>query len=402
MKKYIKFLLVIIMIFILTGCTENKIKTITYIFGDNINVETKKIDKGSKLQLIDDIYEGFDILGFYLDDSYNQELNNAYIVKNDITIYVKIKLEKYNVVFYNEDEIYDQYMLEYKELVHLPTEPTKDNYHFVGWSINKNEIVLYDFNNYIESDITLYAVWKMAEYQITYEVGYKYYNTKDELYKSYFTDFYNFLIEFTDVDLAQFEIETLNDFLDFCLDWNANGQNSFYGVGDAFSKYYVTIDIGGTLDEQPETTFVGYCYHNDMYLDFIPFLMEFFAYWRTDEGYTGGKDDPNNLGNDFFASAWASLVDTCKFFYFTGDNLNDTYAWFTSERVKYALDNVPSVVNYELNEYGKYPEVILLKDITRNGYQFLGWFDSLEEDANKIRYADETITIYAKWKKEGE
>lgn len=169
------------------------------------------------------------------------------------------------------------------------------------------------------------------------------FESKKDLYNSYFSDFYKFMKKKTNVSFEQYGIKSKKDFLDFCSDWNANDNHSFYGVGDAFSKYYVEINIDSRLEDQSSEFFIGYCYENDMYLEFIPFLMNFFEYWRTDEGYTGGKDDPDNTGSDFFAHAWASLVDTCKFFHFTSDNLNDTYPWFQSERVKDALDNIPNV-----------------------------------------------------------
>ena len=123
--------------------------------------------------------------------------------------------------------------------------------------------------------------------------------------------------------------------------------------------------------------------------------MVFFAYWRTDEGYTGGQNDPNNLGNDFFASAWASFVDTCKFFYFTGDTLNNTYSWFKSERVKYALDHIPSVFEGTFRTTGDINNPIYLDNITREGYEFLGWFD---EEGNIVTVITKSMTIYAKWK----
>ena len=133
-----------------------------------------------------------------------------------------------------------------------------------------------------------------------------------------------------------------------------------------------------------------------MYEEFIPFLMTFFAYWRTDEGYTGSSSDPNNTGNDFFASAWASLVDTCKFFYFTSDNLNDTYPWFKSERVKDALDNVPGTDKTIKLLYGNIENPVVLPPVTRDGFEFLGWYD---ENGEKVEIVYNEMTVYAKWKK---
>ena len=125
--------------------------------------------------------------------------------------------------------------------------------------------------------------------------------------------------------------------------------------------------------------------------------MQFFAYWRTDEGYTGGKDDPDNLGNDFFASPWASLVDTCKFFHFTSKNLNDTYSWFNSQRVKDALDNVPGVIGDSLPTIGTIVSPVKFINPVRKGYKFLGWYD---ENDNLVTEAYHAMTVKAKWEKE--
>ena len=140
-----------------------------------------------------------------------------------------------------------------------------------------------------------------------------------------------------------------------------------------------------------------YCYQNNKYRDFIDHLIIFFEYWRTDEGYTGGADDPNNLGNDFFAEPWASLVDTCKFFKFTSENLNDTYSWFRSERVKDALDNIPSVININVDKVGSKIDPIYLPTLNvRNGYNFVGWVD---ENGNSITTVNKAMKLTAVWEK---
>lgn len=244
--------------------------------------------------------------------------------------------------------------------------------------------------------------WKEIKMKNTFEVkldyGYQTFLTKEDLYNSFFTDFYNFMLENTDVDFKRYGIKNLNAFLKFSATWEADDSHSFYGVGHAFGKYFVHKDVGGKLEEQPKTSFVGYLYKRELYTEFIPFLMRFFEYWRTDEGYSFSANDPDNTGNDFFADPWASLVDTCKFFHFTSKNLNDTYAWFKSERVKDALDNIPGV-NLETIIVGSKDNPVTLKELKREEYTFLGWYDSKKEDANKLTVIDQEMTVYAKWKR---
>ena len=134
-------------------------------------------------------------------------------------------------------------------------------------------------------------------------------------------------------------------------------------------------------------------YQNNKFRDFIEHLEVFFAYWRTDEGYTNST----NNGNDFFASAWAALVDTCKFFYFTSDTLTDTYSWFTKERsprVHYMLDNIPGVgyVSLIKESIGS----MYLPTISRKHYRFLGWYT---EDGEKTSIVSSNTKVKAKWER---
>ena len=89
-------------------------------------------------------------------------------------------------------------------------------------------------------------------------------------------------------------------------------------------------------------------------------------------------------------------MDTCKFFYFTGDNLNDTYPWFKSERVKDALDNIPGVGSNIVFLYGDIENPIILPNLQREGYIFLGWYD---EFGNKVETVYSEMNVVAKWEK---
>ena len=232
-------------------------------------------------------------------------------------------------------------------------------------------------------------------FTIDYELGYEHYETKDELYEAFFTDYYYFLLNNTDCDMLSLNINNVSDFLVYCKNWDANGRSELAGVGNAFGKYYLSIEENGTFETQPTTHFIGYCYQNNKYVEFLEFLEVFFAYWRTDEGYT--KNDIH--GNDFFYSSWAAFVDTCKFFYFTSSTLTTKYAWFTVERsprVHYALDHVPGVGSLNLQKCASSP--VTLPTIERMNYDFLGWYDS-EEGGNRVTTVSADATVYARFRR---
>lgn len=207
-------------------------------------------------------------------------------------------------------------------------------------------------------------------------------NSKEELFKSFFGDFYDFILNNNGAaDLESHNINSKDDFYKYA-DYYADGQENCYAMGFSFYKYYLTPDENGTIETQPTDTFIGYCYHNKKYLDFLNFLISFFAYWRNDEGCT--KFVPYNHADKFFNSSWAALVDTSKLFYFTSETV---YGW-QSFRVKYTLDHIPGVILEGFNG-------TLLPKLRVAGYEFLGWFDKEEEGASLVSNPVENQNVYA-------
>lgn len=242
-------------------------------------------------------------------------------------------------------------------------------------------------------NITINKATGDETFEINYCLGYEHFNTKDDLYEAYFTDYYNFLVTMTDCNMEELNITNLQDFLSICKTWDAYEKNEMAGLGNAFGRYYLVPTLGGSFADQPTTHFIGYCYQNNKYLDLLEFLEVFFAYWRTDEGYT----TETNHGNDFFYSSWAAFVDTCKFFYFTSDTITEKYKWFTearSPRVHWALDNVPGVGAIELETTGKLSNPIVLPELKRMYYTFVGWFD---ESGNEVKIVASSMTVFAKF-----
>lgn len=213
-----------------------------------------------------------------------------------------------------------------------------------------------------------------------HKLGVDIWKNKKDLFTNFFTDFYNFIINANgEKDLQDKNINSAEDFLAFA-DWYADGMENCYGMGFAFHKYYLTVMEGGKLEEQPDTTFIGYCFKNKKYLDFLNFLVTFFAWWRNDEGCT--CFNPYNHADESFNSSWALLVDTCKLFYFTSETV---FHW-QSFRVKYALDNIPGVILSNFSE-----ESNELTKVRVAGYEFKGWFDKDNVPASDSK----ETTLYA-------
>ena len=207
-----------------------------------------------------------------------------------------------------------------------------------------------------------------------HKLGVDIYESKRSLFEMFYGAFYDFILTHGGKeDLLSHNIKSKEDFFDYA-DYYADGKDNCYAIGFAFSKYFLENKRGGKLEEQPDTKFIGYCHKNGMFTDFLNFLISYFAYWRNDEGCT--SFDPYNYADDFFANAWATLVDTSKLFYFTAETV---YHWH-SFRIKYILDNIPGVVlKYKENS---------IEPLRVAGYEFKGWFMN-EKDTEPLTEAKE-------------
>ena len=222
------------------------------------------------------------------------------------------------------------------------------------------------------------------------------YESKDALFKMFYGDFFDFILSHNGKsDLDKNNIKSKEDFYKYA-DFYAGGMDSCYAMGFSFHKYFLTVEEGGTLSNQPVDTFIGYLYKNNKYLDFLNFLISFFAYWRNDEGCT--CFNPYNHADDFFNSSWAALVDTTKLFYFTSETV---YHWH-SYRIKYVLDHIPGVIldnslsNIDKNNLGR---------VHVAGYEFIGWFEGTQiitktNDLKNVTLRLKRKDFYNYWEKE--
>ena len=397
-KNKILTLILITLLLLLTGCKKEEYKVTYYLEGELFKEVTV---------LEGDVTENIEVpdrrncifSDWFIDSNYQNKYDFNTPVTSNLSLYGEY-LEGYLTInFYSDGVIYDTIIVkEGLKIENVPT-PVKPNYIFDGWYSNEELTKPFNFNDEIFSSDDVYAKWHIdpnALYTINYVLPEYTWINKDALYEDFYGDFYNFLINNTECDMSNFD--TLESFLTYCSTWKVGNKDSLYHTGDKFGPYFVTIEIGGKLEDQPTDTFIGYCYQNDMYLYVIDHLITFFAYWRTDEGYT----TETNNGNDFFASAWAAMVDTSKFFYFTSDTLNDIYAWFNSERVKHALDYIPGVnvtkveTSYFKNEIYNLPSNLEFDGYTFNGYYLDSNYTQTITQITPDMVQDGEITIYVK------
>lgn len=421
LNKLVVLSLVFVTCFLLSSCNKNTTVTL-HTFGEEVLLIDSNINETYELPEISN-RKGYVFVGWFDNIKCEGSPITSVEVKEDLHIYAKWKaIESYKIVYCSlvtgEEEVskeYDYFMgYDFQYLIEQPF--TYKNRKIKGFSFTPNgDINVTDtisdeqMMHYCDDlgIVKLYAVWG-GPYAINYQSIDGTFIDKFAMRSAYFTDFYAFIItvEGGKEHLENNNIYSAADFVTLASTWNGGGTTEMRGIGNIAGNYYLAIEVGGKLEDQPTTHFIGYCYQNNKWVDLIKFLMVFFAYWRTDEGYTGGPSDPNNTGNDFFASAWASLVDTGKMFYFTSDTLTDIYPWFTesrSPRVHKALDNVPGCLNLNNLPREIDDKDIILPNPVVEGRIFLGWYTNDEALGTPITVLkassiSDEITLYAAWK----
>ncbi len=225
---------------------------------------------------------------------------------------------------------------------------------------------------------------------------------KKAVYTEFYSDFYRFIVEDKGAEEGMksnaakqgLKIESVEDFLAIGIDYDA-------GIGDMFALAYIASgwfmedEPGGTLESQNSWYFVGYCYKNGKHIDLLNHLAKFFAYWRYDEGFT----TPTNNGSDYYADPWASLVDTCKFFFF-----DENTSYVKTERVLNCFRNIPGVFYPErlelVTEYAV-GDTTQLTQPTFEGYTFVGWYRELDGEPVAAISPTETeqVQLIGVWEK---
>ena len=360
---------------------------------------TYELDGGAFLDIVENEYtenvgleslpipkkENYVFLGWYLNDELVTNISPN--LNQDITIVAKWELsldyEKanyiidlintlpYNTTYNDKEKIYNT--LEYYSELNDDTKLLVNNIDILNEKIEIIEDIENDLSN------------------ITYVLGNNVYLSKEELFINFFSDFYKFIVnEYGDAYLIENNINSVEDFVNLACDFNGAGASNLYGIGNLAGRYLLTKDVNGILENQPETTFFGYCYKNELYVDLLPFFIRFFAYWRIDEGYA----NENNYGADIFAEGWAPTVDIAKFFYY-----NENTSYVKTDRMIDCLINTSSVV------YGELPTqpikgLELPTNLKLRGYKFIGWYDNKEFNGDPITRIDDVskkIILYAKW-----
>jgi len=128
---------------------------------------TKTIYKYEKVTAISPPKKtGYEFIGWYLDvdDEYGEDELFSFDTKveENITLIAKWEPLVYIITFdSNGGSNVGSKVVDYKNKVKVPNEPTREGYNFLGWYLNDKK---YDFNTKVTKDITLVAKWEKIAY----------------------------------------------------------------------------------------------------------------------------------------------------------------------------------------------------------------------------------------------
>lgn len=369
MKKNILYIVVVgILCMIMTGC-KKKTYTVTYEQnnGNAPIVETVNQDECAP-QVLEPEKRGHTFSGWYLND---QAYDFNLPVTEDINLVAKWEVNKQNVYFITNTDLGTvNRQVDYGSAI-APLEENLElsGYTFVEWQLNG---VAYDFNQKIEEDIYLTAIWEKTKYTVTFDTdGGSFVEpqlvTNGSILESVTTvkENYTFLGWYLNDEKFDFSTPIAKN-IELVAKWEKHLEVTIhFNNGDKDHIIYVpknkTISSCGGF---PTTTYDGYRFVNYYYDESLTVVAN--EYVRVSE----------NL--DIYYK-WD------KIYYITYELLGGTCENLVTEYTATMIEKNAKVLNVPNKE----------------NYYFRGWYESADYSGNsyyKIEQGEKRdITLYAKW-----
>ena len=139
--------------------------TITYI-NEESEYHKEELTYGSKHKKIEDPFKtGYTFTGWYNENE--EKVEYPITVTKNITLHSKYEINKYTITFNDEDRITTK-EVNYNNKVEPVINQGKTGYTFKYWSIEKGGEE-YNFNTLVTENITLYAVYSINKYTVTFK-----------------------------------------------------------------------------------------------------------------------------------------------------------------------------------------------------------------------------------------
>ena len=159
--KNLKFLfLLIFAVFFLSACTKSY--TISFVTNTDKELEAIVFEDGGELNLPSITKEGYDFGGWFKDSNFSTDFKETDEVTENITLYAKWNIKKYEVRFLDGTKELSKVTVEHGKNATAPQTPTKEGYTFKEWDKA--------FTN-VTKNLVVYAVFTMDSFDVVFMNG---------------------------------------------------------------------------------------------------------------------------------------------------------------------------------------------------------------------------------------
>ena len=377
--------------------------TVTFNTNGGSSVPEQKVDDGAKaVKPADPTKTDYKFAGWYKDSGLSETYDFSTPVTGDLTLYAKWDEAKPAPVMHAVTFVPDNgqmiagQSIEDGKTVTKPANPTKKGYEFDGWYTDKKFTEEYDFSTPVTKDLTLYAKWTAvkpdkptpSQHTVTFDTNggstISPVTVEDGKPVAKPTDptrtGYKFAGWFTDAKLTvgyDFSKPVTSDLTLFA-EWEKDDSGTT--TPPTVTQHTVTFDTDGGTTISPV---------------------------KVDDGKPVGKPaDPSKDGYEF--AGWYTDSKHVTGYDFTKPVTSDLtlYAKWTRGGVKPTTPAKKHTVSFDTNGGSIISPIevndgdtLNVKDPTRTGYKFAGWYtdEKLTAPFDPATHITSDLTLYAKW-----
>lgn len=399
MKKYIKLLLLFLMIVTLVGCTKDDKKenyTIKFQADNGVAYEDVVIEEQQTIDLPLPEKKGYKFLGWYPSKKFvkDTEVTKDTIVGKNITLYAKwetipitVKLDLNGGIA--DSEVLETYNIRSTQVIELP-DVHKDGHIFLGWYVGGEEceskVSFLEDTTVVAKFVSLNEL--ESQYNISLELnGGTFYNFDEPLEQSIIEsrDYRGMINENHSDEINKLHYLFVMDYCEF-LGRNYWREGVKYEIFD--QTYNRIVGNNGFLN-------------NDYFLGRWIWLFQYLEYLALAQNKPYFEDiyNGNYIENSdqYFTPSACIRIELAGFIYVDqyvyGDNM------FVSH--EYTVEDLENIKKYfNINSYVPGQETPLLAPM-KDGYVFRGWYDNPEFEGDPIWKINDRmfgdIKLYAKW-----
>ena len=330
--------------------------TVTYI-NEGSEYHKEELTYKSKHEKIEDPFKtGYTFIGWYNENE--EKVEYPITVTKDITLHSKYEINKYTVIFNDENRITTK-EVNYNNKVEPVINQGKEGYTFKYWSTEENGEE-YNFNTLVTEDTTLYAVYEINTYTVTYiNEGSEYhkeeltYRSKHEKIEDPFKTGYTFI--------------------------------GWYNENEEKVEYPITVTKDITLHSKYEINKYTVIFNDENRI-------------TTKEVNYNNKVEPViNQGKEGYTFKYWSTEENGEEYNFNTLVTEDTTLYAVYEINTYTVTYINEGSEYHKEELTYKSKHEKIEDPFKTGYTFIGWYNENEEKVEYPITVIKDITLHSKY-----